>query len=202
MENRAYFEMKKAAVLRLQKKSIEEICKTTGVQYDARRSELKVPTLGQLVTVHYPSWEIANPLEEWHSLLLWHYLDMADGTRPSGDWVSFGGLKDGLIRGTKYDHTMELELQKFLAGKNQDQLVRIFEKLGAEFTETRADLSPVLYMFPFYPIRLNIWLEDEEFPAAGKLLVDKNADHCLTIEDAVTAGDVLLRTLEAAAAEL
>ena len=62
----------------------------------------------------------------------------------------------------------------------------------------KADLSVRFSLFPRYPMLLNIWLEDEEFPAAGKLLVDKSADHYLTIEDAVTAGELFLRKLKEA----
>ena len=46
-----------------------------------------------------------------------------------------------------------------------------------------------------YPLRLNIWLADEEFEASGKLLVSRSADHYLTIEDAVTVGDIFLSKL-------
>mgnify|MGYP005782995901 FL=1 len=70
------------------------------------------------------------------------------------------------------------------------------DTLGARIVNGRADLSAELLLFPRYPFLLNFWMEDEEFPAAGKLLVDKSADHYLTIEDAVTAGDVLLRRLK------
>ena len=42
-----------------------------------------------------------------------HYLDMADGTPVSNQAVNFGELKDGLIRGVKFEKTMELELNRF-----------------------------------------------------------------------------------------
>lgn len=42
---------------------------------------------------------------------------------------------------------------------------------------------------------INIWFEDEEFPASGKMLLDGSADHYLTVEDAVTAGTLVLELL-------
>ena len=45
------------------------------------------------------------------------------------------------------------------------------------------------------PMWLKIWLADEEFETSGKLLLSKSADHYLTIEDAVTVGDVFLRKI-------
>ena len=195
-ENRAFQEMKKAAAERLQGKSMEQIAQKADVLL--KKGYLELESLGQKIQIVYPSWELQEELEEWHTLLLLHYLEMADGTPLSGEWVTFGNLKDGLIRGTGFDRTADIELGKFLKGKDIEELKTILGALGAGIVDGRADLSAELMLFPRYPLLLNIWMEDEEFPAAGKLLVDKNADHYLTIEDAVTAGEVLLRRLREA----
>jgi len=42
---------------------------------------------------------------------------------------------------------------------------------------------------------LTVWLPDEEFPASGRILPDANADHYLTIEDAVTVAEILLEKI-------
>ena len=47
-----------------------------------------------------------------------------------------------------------------------------------------------------YSIWLKVWFADDEFEASGKLLVSKSADHYLTIEDAVTVGELLLSKLK------
>lgn len=195
-ENRAFQEMKKVAVERLQRKSMEQIAEKAAVLLKKEQGCLELESLGQKIQIAFPSWEVQEELEEWHTLLLLHYLEMADGAPLSGEWVTLGNLKDGLIRGTGFDRTADIELGRFLKGKDIEDLKRILGVLGAGFVDGRADLSAELLMFPRYPLRLNIWMEDEEFPATGKLLVDKNADHYLTIEDAVTAGEVLLRRLK------
>lgn len=195
-ENRAFQEMKKAAAERLQGKSMEQIAPKADVSLE--KGYLELESLGQKIQIFYSSWELQEELEEWHTLLLLHYLEMADGTPLSGEWVTFGNLKDGLIRGTGFDRTADIELGKFLKGKDIEELKTILGALGARIVDGRADLSVELMLFPRYPLLLNIWVADEEFPAAGKLLVDKNADHYLTIEDAVTAGEVLLRRLKEA----
>lgn len=199
-QNRAFQEMKKAALERLQEKTAEQAAEKTGAVWKAQQGQLELISLGQRIQIAYPSWEIEEELEEWHTLLLYHYLDMADGTPLSREWVTFGNLKDGLIRGTGFDRTADMELGKFLKGKEIGELKSIFERLGAETVDGRGDLSVEIRLFPRYPFLLNIWLEDEEFPATGKLLADKSADHYLTIEDAVTAGELLLRKLKEAEA--
>lgn len=195
-ENRAFQEMRTAAVKRLQGKMGEEVAEKTGALWLERQNRLELESLGQKIQIEYPSWELREELEEWHTLLLLHYLEMADGTPISGEWITLGNLKDGLIRGTGFDHTADMELGKFLRGKDIEDLKKILGTLGARIVDGRADLSAELMLFPRYPLLLNIWMADEEFPAAGKLLVDKSADHYLTIEDAVTAGEVLLRRLK------
>lgn len=198
VENRAFQEMRKAALERLRGKEAEHIAENAAVSWKEGEGNFEFISLGQAVHIAYPSWELKDELEEWHTLLLLHYLDMADGTLLAGEWVTFGNLKDGLIRGTGFDRTADIELGKFLKGKDTEKLRNIFMGLGAEFLDGKADLSVRFSLFPRYPMLLNIWLEDEEFPAAGKLLVDKSADHYLTIEDAVTAGELFLRKLKEA----
>ena len=47
-----------------------------------------------------------------------------------------------------------------------------------------------------YSAWLKVWFADDEFEASGKLLVSRSADHYLTIEDAVTVGELLLSKLK------
>lgn len=46
------------------------------------------------------------------------------------------------------------------------------------------------------PVWLKIWFADEEFEVSGKFYPSRSADCYLTIEDAVTVGEILLSKLE------
>lgn len=153
-------------------------------------------SLNQRLQISFPECIFQPQINEWQQLVILHYLDLADGTEVSQEMVSFGALKDGLIRGTKFDHDMERALGGFLAGMTQEQLCRVCERLGAQLVEERADLCAVIPFLPRYPIWLKVWFADDEFEASGKLLVSKSADHYLTIEDAVTVGELLLSKLK------
>ena len=48
-----------------------------------------------------------NVLDEWHHLVILHYLEMADGTPLGQRMTSFGELRDGLVRGGSFDRTCE-----------------------------------------------------------------------------------------------
>ncbi len=194
-DDRAFHEMLQVARARLDKRDPEKIAEHSGAVYDPETSTLQLTTLNKDITLTFPQLACSGKLDEWHHLLLLHYLDLADGTPVSDRLISFGMLKDGVIRGTKFDRTVEQELEKFLRDKTPEEVERICRALGAEKIHSKADLSMVFPFFPNYPVTVNIWFADEEFPPSGKMLLSESADHYLTVEDAVTVGDVLLKLL-------
>ena len=115
-----------------------------------------------------------------------------DSTEGSQKLITFGNLKDGLIRGTKFDRTAEQKLEKLLQDKDPEKIQKACTSLGAEFIETEADLCAVFPVFPRYPVTLKIWFADEEFPVSGKIFLQDHADHYLSVEDAVTVGEICL----------
>ena len=106
-ENRAFQEMLLAAVKRLQNRSGEEIAAKSGAVFHSSRNVLEVLSFYETIEIQLPEFCINSDMDEWHYLTLLHYLDMADGTEGSQKLITFGNLKDGLIRGTKFDRTAE-----------------------------------------------------------------------------------------------
>lgn len=195
-DNRAFQQMLLPAKDRINFHSPEDIAKRSGAVFHKEESRFELKSFNETIRITFPDCTFRPQVDEWRQLVTLHYLDLADGTDVSPEMIPFGSLKDGLIRGTKFDRYMDAELERFLTGKTREQLCGIFQGLGAEFVEGRADLCAVFPFLPRYPLRLNIWLADEEFEASGKLLVSRSADHYLTIEDAVTVGETLLSRLK------
>ena len=198
-ENRAFQEMLHAAVKRLQNRSGEDLAAKSGAVFQSSRNVLEVQSFYEKIEIQLPEFRINSDMDEWHYLTLLHYLDMADGTEGSQKLITFGNLKDGLIRGTKFDRTAEQKLEKLLQDKDPEKIQKACTSLGAEFTETKADLCAV---FPRYSVTLKIWFADEEFPVSGKLFLQDHADHYLSVEDAVTVGEILLQKLSEAFSSL
>lgn len=194
-ENRAFNEMLIAGKKRLENKSPIEIAKNSGAIFDEETSTIKLQSFDRLIEIKYPSYDVSGWDDEWYILMLLHYLDLADGTPMEGKWIHFGELKDGLIRGSRYDKTIEEEMAKFLAKKDEDKVINACKALGGEVIKSKADFSAVFKLYPNYPIAVNIWFEDEEFPAEAKMLIDKSADNYLTIEDAVVAAELMMRSI-------
>ena len=111
-ENRAFQEMLLAAVKRLQNRSGEEIAAKSGAVFHSSRNMLEVQSFHEVIEIQLPEFYINSDMDEWHYLTLLHYLDMADGTEGSQKLITFGNLKDGLIRGTKFDRTAEQKLER------------------------------------------------------------------------------------------
>ena len=195
-DNRAFQQMLLSAKERICVHAPEEIAQKSGAVFHKDKSYFELQSLAQRIQIAFPECKFQPWIDEWQQLVILHYLDLADGTEVSQEMVSFGALKDGLIRGTKFDHDMERELGGFLAGMTQERLCRVCERLGAQLVEERADLCAVIPFLPRYPIWLKVWFADDEFEASGKFLLSKSADHYLTIEDAVTVGELLLSKLK------
>ena len=197
MENkdskRAFNERYMIALKRLENKSPEEIAKNAGVEFCKEDSTFKIKSLDKVVELAYPSYKSKDKLDDWYILILLHYLDLADGTPLYHQAVHFGELKDGLIRGSRFDKTVEREFASFLSDKKDEDIINLCKSLGGEIIKSKFDLSVVFYLFPNYPVTLNIWFADDEFGAVGSMLVDKSADNYLTIEDDVVAGEFMLR---------
>ena len=197
-KNCAFQEMLLAAVKRLQNRSGEEIAAKSGAIFHSSRNTIEILSFYETIEIQLPGFHINSDMDEWHYLILLHYLDMADGTEGSQKLITFGNLKDGLIRGTRFDRTAEQKLEKLLQDKDPEKIQKACTSLGAEFIETKADLCAVFPVFPRYSVTLKVWFADEEFPVSGKIFLQDHADHYLSVEDAVTVGEVLLQKLSEA----
>lgn len=196
-ENRAYQEMFQAARIRLRGRSGADIAEKSGVIFHEQENILEIKSFQDKIKLPLSDFTTYPTMEEWHHLLLLHYLDLADGTEESKQLITFGNLKDGLIRGTNFDHAAERELERILNDKEPEKITEACKSLDAELMESNADLCANFRIFPKYPLVLKIWFADDEFPASGKLFLQDNADHYLSVEDAVTAGEILIKKLSA-----
>ena len=167
----------------------------TGMPFDRQRQVFSLFSLGKDIEIDYCDWNIRPVLDEWHQLLILHYLDLADGTPLSQQLIAFGDLPSGMVRGGGFDRQSERDLGLRLGHAPQAQVERACRTLGGVLTPSNADVCAVFSLFPNYPIMLKLWFADEEIPGSGRLFLDRSASHYLTVEDAVTAGSLLMEAL-------
>lgn len=196
-ENRAFTEMLAVAQSRLAGRSPLEIAEKARVTFDQEQQAFLFSSLGENIIVHYPSYEVEPKLEEWHHLVILHYLEMADGTPLGQRFVAFGDLRDGMVRGGGFDRTCEQTMARYFGKKPLENLQTVCTALGAKLKDSNADLCAVLPFLPQYPVTWKLWLaeEEDEIDGSGRLFLDSSADHYLSIEDAVTVGTIILDRL-------
>ena len=194
-ENRAFLEMLKPAKERLGGRAANEIARNTQIAFQEATQEFHLVSLGREITVFYPSYDVEPAWNEWYILTLLHYMDLADGTPLSPSLVTFGGLKNGMVRGGGFDRECENTIRAVIGKLEPEKVRKACEELGAEILPSKADLCAVFSLFPRYPVTLNLWFADEEMEASGRMLLNASADHYLTVEDAVTAGSLILEEL-------
>lgn len=192
--NRAFEEMQKAAKSRLVGRDPDEIAAKAGARFDRDKSLFVLPSLGKGIAISYPSYALEADMQPWHQLVILHYLDLADGTLLSDREIAFGQLRDGMVRGTDFDRRAEAAIRR-LGQQSEAQIRSLCASLGASLPPSNADICAVFPFLPNCPITMKLWLADDEFDASGRLLLNASTDHYLTIEDAVTAGSILLDAL-------
>ena len=194
--DRAYQLMFDTAAGWLREKDPREIARLSGALYDEEENAFRISMMGRPLWIDWPSCLITPRPENWQFLVLLHYLNLADGTPASGERFSFRDMKDGMVRGGKFEFTADRTLGRILKGRSEEQILAACAGLGGIPCEGKGDVNVAVPFLPNLPVYLSVWLADEEFPASGHLYPDRSIDHCLLIEDAVTVGEIILHELE------
>lgn len=195
-ENRMFAEMLRPARQWLAERDPQDISRRAQVPFNG--ASFRIPYLKRSLHISWPELVFEGEEEGWLQLACLHYLHCADGAPLSGRPISFGMLKGGMARGGGFDRTSEARLSRLLTDASEEKLRCACALLGGRELPSNADLCMEFAFFPRYPLTLKIWFADEEFPASGRLFLDAAADHYLTLEDAVSVGELFLNMLEEA----
>ncbi|MFH1033775.1 MAG: DUF3786 domain-containing protein [Pseudomonadota bacterium] len=128
----------------------------------------------------------ALPLAE--QALLLHYLERADGTLPSGEWITFREVESGEFYWSAFVKRAKAPLLSFF-GERPELLKELGVRVGGRPGQDVGDFSLIVRALPRVEFMLVLWEGDEEFPPEGNVLMDKNVGHYLSTEDiALAAG--------------
>lgn len=194
-ENRAFLEMLKVAKERLCSKTCDEIISKANMEFDPETSQFRTSSLGETIRVSYPKFDMTPKIQQWHHLVILHYMEMADGTPLSARQITFSELPGGMARGGNFDRKCEGIISQKLGDKQPEIVQKACEVLGAQIIPSNADLCAIFPFLPMYPVTLKIWFADDELHGTGRLLLNASADHYLSTEDAVTVGELVLNAL-------
>lgn len=196
-ENRQFQEMLGAAEKKLEGMSAQEIAERGGLAFDAAKNMFSFESFGRRVQVSYPDLTLDCEVDMWMHLTILQYMAEADGHPLVSEWISLSDLQvGGLVRGASFDRENDALIQRGIGKLDVETLRRVGRKMGAVEVSSKADLSLQFWFIPRFPYLLNLWFADEEFPASGKVLCDRAAEHYLKVEAAGTIAGLLLQELE------
>lgn len=193
MENNRQFElMRSAARQKLEGADPVRLSVLTGLCWDGRTFDTE--TLGIPIRISWPECQISPALEMWLDLTILQYLANTKGTTLMGKFLALSEFHaGGLAKGTSFDRIMTV-LRRIVCMTHRNP--GSAAKLGGTELHEKSDLSFLFSFLPRIPIKFNLWLPDEEFPASGKVLFDASAENDLQIEAAGTAAAICLSLLE------
>lgn len=170
----------------------EDLCKKGSIQFDKENNQFVVESMNQKIYVSYPEYVIDQDLDMWHYLTILQYMDTADGSPLSGEYIGLAQMRDGLSRGRGYDTDISTMFAHDFIDVEADDFASACEKLGGKLVKSKADVTAVIHYAPMFPVMINFYEGDDEFKPSGKMLVDKHADHYLTVEAAGGACSAVL----------
>jgi hypothetical protein len=129
--------------------------------------------------------------------LILTYLVTADGTTPSGRWISFRELPAGLFYAQAFQGYSGDRLARELEGG-----IAAFRRAAEASGGEPLEIGDAGYAFAVLPrVRLAVvyWLGDEEFPSQAQVLFEDSAAHYLPTDGLAVLGSQLVgRLLKAA----
>ncbi|MBN2223449.1 MAG: DUF3786 domain-containing protein [Deltaproteobacteria bacterium] len=117
-------------------------------------------------------------------ILILHALCSHTGCIPSGDWIAFSDIPDGLFYGGVYKRRTAGRLARALSGGG-DLLWDAAERLGGREAALGGDASAVVEPFAGVPVGIVFWEGDDEFGPAVTFLYDKTITGIFPAEDIV-----------------
>jgi hypothetical protein len=172
--------------------NFSHIAETIGAVVD--NGLLKIRYLGKEITLSQEGFR--DDLDVMDKLLILTYVKKAGSGVPSGKWVAFRDLKDGMIRAEGFHGASEMPLAKML-GHAGELLINKLSALGAEKVDGfSTELSYKIYLLPNIPFLALLWPKDEDFEADCTMLIDSTATDFIDVEALLYLGMALVRTIK------
>jgi len=174
-----------------------------GAQWQA--GEIRLRFLGEEYAIAWPEMTIRRVEEGVEALpdvqvILLTYLRNANGTPPTGSWISFRELPDGLFYHRAFQAYAGDRLAQRL-GNDLSSFRRAAEQLGGR-REPMGDASYGFQVLPHIWLAAVVWRGDEELPASARILFDEACSRYLPTDLLASLGRRLVNRLLRAAQEV
>jgi hypothetical protein len=134
-----------------------------------------------------------EPTEFVQAMIL-TYLVTADGTTPSGRWIAYRDLPDGMFYAQAFRGYAENRLARELGEDGLDA----FRQAGLRLGGTPIEIGDAGYAFQLLPrVRLAAvyWLGDEDFASRASILFEDTASHYMSTDGLAVLGSHLVNAI-------
>jgi hypothetical protein len=131
---------------------------------------------------------------EFTQALILTYLVTADGTVPSGRWIAYRDLPDGMFYAQAFRGYAETRLVRELGEDGLEAFRRGATQLGGEPIEI-GDAGYAFQMLPRVRLAVVYWLGDEDFPSRASVLFEDTGPHYLSTDGLAVLGSHLVSEL-------
>lgn len=152
----------------------------------------------QEILISFPEFEMVDsstnqPLNPGQQALVLYYFFTSNGAQPSGEWISFSNLQDGLFYSQAFQGYTGRELAKVF----QNDLAR-FKRTAIQLNGVTYSLGDAAFEFSLLPkvhLLAVSWQGDEDFPTNYQILFDAAVNQFLPTDACAIAGSMLTRKL-------
>jgi hypothetical protein len=126
--------------------------------------------------------------------LLLAYLATADGAAPSGCYISYRDLPDGMFYAQAFRGYAEMRLVRELGEGGIDAFRRGAEAIGGEPIEV-GNAGYAFQILPRVRLAAVYWLGDEDFPSQTSILFEDTAPHYMSTDGLAVLGSHLVNAI-------
>ncbi|MFC2082409.1 DUF3786 domain-containing protein [Candidatus Bipolaricaulota bacterium] len=183
--------------------SIEEVAANAGASLIEKQSNteyrLSIPLFSHTGILTMPDGKVESPGGEPvaypMNLFLLSYLCTCPREGPTGRWVDYGSLPDGMFISAKLPSSFRALGERFGVG---DSSLQEFRKICLSLGGVKSfygDASFIIRVFPKISVLVIIHVGDDEFAPHAKIVVDEGTTNFLNIEFTISLLGEIARSL-------
>lgn len=193
-----YKNARKLAIDRLAAESFDKILRRTGFESIAD-DQLRIPFLNRRYRIVFPELQFEDeadsqkevPIQE--QILILHYMLAPASPVLAGNWVSYREIPGASFYYSAFVKRAVDPLKKVF-GNDVKRLLPAAGILGGQAIDS-GDVGYEFWLLPRVPVRLILWVGDEEFPAEANLVFDETIKDILSAEDIAWLAGMLVYRL-------
>jgi hypothetical protein len=186
----------------LQDQNPEQLAIKTGTRYhqlDQSSGEFHITLWDRQLVIKFPEL-VAHDQQSGEEIsgsslaMLLYYYATCDGTKPSGQWISFSELPDGRFYNQAYQGYTGGKLGQVF-GNDFDIFCQVAENMNGKRVYLLGDAAYEFYVLPLVSLLLVTWQGDEDFNASYQVLFDAVISHQLPTDASAVIGSNLTHRL-------